>query len=81
MRLPIPEPCRRQNNGTEFVADAFAHRKFIGCADAARPLFDKAGIADSLDEGVIALNAPKDVQGFMENLGKLRMWTREPEVK
>lgn len=65
----------------DFVADAFAHCKFIGYADAAKPLFEKAGIADSLDEGVIALNGAKDVAGFIGSLGKLRIWEREPGVK
>ncbi|MBC8035794.1 MAG: catalase [Rhizobiales bacterium] len=65
----------------DFVADAFAHCKFIGYADAAKPLLEKAGIANSLDEGVIALNATKDVAGFIGSLGKLRIWEREPEVK
>ena len=41
----------------------------------------KAGIADSLDEGVIALESAKDVTAFIEALGKLRVWGREPSVK
>jgi catalase len=65
----------------DFVVDAFAHCKFIGYAKAATPLFAKAGIADSLDEGVVALGGPNDVAGFVEKLGKLRLWSREPSVK
>ncbi len=65
----------------DFVADAFAHCKFIGYTEAAKPLFKKAGIADSLDEGVIALNGPRDVPGFIDTLGKLRIWKREPVVR
>ena len=45
----------------DFVADAFAHCKFIGYVAAVMPLFEKAGIADSLDEGCIALKSSKDV--------------------
>ena len=30
----------------DFVADAFAHCKFIGYVEAAMPLFEKAGIAE-----------------------------------
>ena len=45
------------------------------------PLFEKAGIADALDEGVIALKSSKDVAGFVKTLGKLRLWSREPAVK
>ncbi|PZV33882.1 hypothetical protein, partial [Mesorhizobium kowhaii] len=54
---------------------------FIGYVDAAMPLFEKTGIADSLDGGVIALSGPKDVTGFLTALGALRLWAREPKVK
>ena len=72
----LPEAAAR-----DFVADAFAHCKFIGYVEAARPLFEKAGIAGSLDEGVMGLNAANDVAGFVAALGKLRHWAREPSVK
>ena len=46
----------------DFVADAFAHCKFIGHVKAAMPLFEKAGIAEAdFDEGIIALASAKDV--------------------
>jgi catalase len=44
-------------------------------------LFEKAGIADSLDDGCIQLGSARDVAGFMAELGKLRFWDREPNVK
>ncbi|MGR9393021.1 catalase [Rhizobium leguminosarum] len=65
----------------DFVADAFVHCKFIGYVETALPLMQKAGIADALDEGVIALGAAKDVTAFIKALGKLRVWGREPSVK
>lgn len=65
----------------DFVADAFAHCKFIGYVSAAAPLVAKAGIADALDDGVVALNAKKDIAGFVAMLGELRLWAREPKVK
>jgi catalase len=71
----------QKSTARDFIADAFAHCKFIGYAKAATPLFAKAGIADSLDEGVVALGGPNDVAGFVEKLGKLRLWSREPSVK
>jgi catalase len=65
-----------------FVADAFAHCKFIGYVDAVTPLFEKAGIAEGdMDQGCIALASAKDVAGFVAGLGKLRFWGREPNVK
>lgn len=71
----------KESTARDFVADAFAHCKFIGYVEAATPLFEKAGIAENLDKGVIALSGPKDVAGFLSELGALRLWDREPKVK
>jgi catalase len=71
----------QESTARDFVADAFAHCKFIGYVEAVMPLFEKAGIANSLDEGCIALASPKDIAGFIGALGKLRFWGREPKVK
>ncbi|KRB49213.1 catalase [Rhizobium sp. Root708] len=65
----------------DFVADAFQHCKFIGYDQSALPLLDKAGIASALDEGTVELSEAKDIAGFVEELGKLRVWGREPSVK
>jgi catalase len=70
-----------ESTARDFVADAFAHCKFIAHVDAAMPLFEKAGISDALDEGVVALSAKKDVAAFVALLGDLRLWSREPKVK
>jgi catalase len=71
----------QESSARDFVADAFAHCKFIGYAETALPLFEKAGIATAdLDEGCIALNA-KGARSFVESLAKLRVWEREPHVK
>lgn len=72
----------QESTARDFVADAFAHCKFIGYTEAATALFDKAGIAtDDLDEGFVPLAAAGDVDGFIDSLGKLRVWGREPNVK
>jgi catalase len=71
----------QESTARDFVADAFAHCKFIGYVEAVMPLFEKAGIANSLDEGCIALASPKDIAGFIGTLGKLRFWGREPKAK
>jgi len=71
----------KEATARDFVADAFVHCKFIGYVETALPLMQKAGIADALDEGVIALGAAKDVTAFIQALGKLRVWGREPSVK
>jgi predicted outer membrane protein len=72
----------KESTARDFVADAFAHCKFIGYVEAAAPLFGKAGIGSGeLDEGCIAFAAARDVAGFIGELGKLRVWSREPNVK
>ncbi|NKN13981.1 catalase [Rhizobium laguerreae] len=71
----------KEATARDFVADAFVHCKYIGYVETALPLIQKAGIADSLDEGVMALAAAKDVPAFIKALGKLRVWGREPSVK
>jgi catalase len=71
----------QESTARDFVADAFAHCKFIGYTKSVIPLFDKAGITDSLDDGCIALSSPKEVASFVSALGQLRFWAREPNVK
>jgi catalase len=64
----------------DFVSDAFAHCKFIACTAEAKPLFEKAGVAGDLDDGVFALSGPEDVQSFLKACGKLRYWDRGVKV-
>ncbi|QJW97050.1 catalase [Frigoriglobus tundricola] len=58
----------------DFVADAAAHRKFVGYAAAATALFEKAGVA--LDEGFVPLNKAGDCGPFVTACRKLRFWDR-----
>lgn len=64
----------------DFVADAFAHCKFIAYVEAAWPLMEKAGIGDDLDEGIHMIGSRGDVAAFVQKLGALRFWAREPRV-
>lgn len=59
----------------DFVADAFAHKKFIGYVEAAQPLFEKAGVGD-LDAGCVALSRG-NAKRFIEDLRNLRFWERD----
>ena len=52
--------------GRDFVADAFAHCKFIGYVPGAEPLFVAAGIADRLDAAVLSLEDGVEVGRFVE---------------
>ncbi|WEZ85072.1 catalase C [Rhizobium sp. 32-5/1] len=71
----------KEATARDFVADAFQHCKFIGYAETAMPLLEKAGIAQDLDEGTIPLSRKAGFADFVEKLGKLRVWAREPSVK
>jgi catalase len=62
----------------DFVADAFAHAKFIAYAESARPLLDRAGVQP--DAGCLALGGKDDARGFVEMCRKMRYWDREAEV-
>ncbi|PAP92236.1 catalase [Mesorhizobium wenxiniae] len=65
----------------DFVADAFAHCKFIAFTSGAVPLLRKAGVDPEADEGMIDLGGPNAVAGFIESCRKLRLWSREMAVK
>ena len=69
----------------DFVADAFAHLKFIAYVDAALPLFEKAGIQADLDDGCMNLTASKrsgakSAEAFVAMCRSLRHWVREKVV-
>ena len=64
----------------DFIADAFAHCKFIAYAESSRPLLAKV-VGDQLDDGFINLKSPRDIPKFLAACRKLRFWDREPKVK
>ncbi|HEY0123249.1 MAG TPA: catalase HPII, partial [Rhizobium sp.] len=65
----------------DFVADAFAHCKFIGFTAGALPLLARAGIEPDMDEGLIPLDDAKATLDFVASCRKLRVWAREDAVK
>jgi catalase len=60
----------------DFVADALAHKKFIGYAPGAMPLLMKAGAPEKADEGMIPLQAAADCAAFITRCRQLRFWAR-----
>ncbi|MBC6981713.1 catalase [Caulobacter sp. 17J80-11] len=64
----------------DFATDAFAHCKFIAYSAEVMVLFEKAGLADDIDAGCIALGGPKDAAAFLKACAPLRFWDREPKV-
>jgi catalase len=60
----------------DFIADAFAHRKFIAYVEAALPLLEDVGVANKLDDGFVPLMSGKDCVAFIEACRTLRFWDR-----
>jgi catalase len=63
----------------DFVSDAYAHAKFIGYVETARPLLEKAGVA--MDSGILGLRTATDAKSFLAACRKLRFWEREAKVQ
>lgn len=61
----------------DFVADAYAHMKFIGFVEAATPLLKKAGVNESRDDGFILIDGSRGGSPFIEACRKIRYWARE----
>ncbi len=70
----------KESTARDFIADAFAHMKFIGYTQDAQLLLKKAGIADSLDEACISLAKLADAKRFLQACAALRFWKREASV-
>jgi catalase len=70
------ERLAKEPSARDFVADAFAHMKFIGYVESARPLFEKAGVNDYRDDGVIALEGSEGCAAFIATCRQLRFWAR-----
>ncbi len=61
----------------DFVADAFAHSKFIAHAPAADPLLAAAGVVGKADGGFVPLSSAKAAETFLRACAALRFWDRE----
>lgn len=71
----------KEATARDFVADAFAHCKFIAFTPESVPVLEKAGVAPDADEGLITLGNAAAISGFIESCRKLRLWAREAAVK
>jgi catalase len=71
----------QEASARDFVADAFAHCKFIGYVESALPLFQKAGVPESLDEGFVRITGADGCAKFLATCAQLRFWAREGQVK
>ena len=75
------EKLAKEATVRDFVADAFAHLKFIGFTTAAIPLFERAAIPWDADEGLTVLDDGASISRFVKSCRKLRLWAREMNVK
>jgi catalase len=63
-----------QPTALNFLRDAYAHRKVIGCVAAASALLEKAGIA--ADEGVVDISKGRGIANFITAAMNGRVWSR-----
>ncbi|MFT3880732.1 MAG: catalase-related domain-containing protein [Gemmatales bacterium] len=61
----------------DFIADANAHRKFIGFVNFAMPLLRNVIGKDYLDGGFAELKTGKDCSAFVKQCRALRFWERD----
>jgi catalase len=73
-------PLAGDAHARDFVADALAHRKFIGYVASAMPLLRTAGI-DGPDGGMVELKGRDGVTRFVQACRKLRFFERATERK
>jgi catalase len=79
---PSPEGAgalQSDASAIDWLRDAYGHLKVIGVVDAARPLLERASV--EADDGVIAMQGPKDVAAFVAAARHGRVWDREPRVR
>jgi len=63
----------------DFVADAYAHCKFIGYAGDTAPLFGAAGLTGLMDDGFISLHE-HPAADFISACADLRYWPRQDSI-
>ena len=65
----------------DFVADAFAHLKYIGFTEGASGLMVKAGVDNAADNGLVTLADAAAAMPFIKTCRSLRVWDREKMLK
>ena len=66
----------RKPPAKDFVADAYAHAKFIGCTAGASALLEAVGVSVDADGGVVAISGPGDIGRYFDLCKALRFWER-----
>ncbi len=72
----------RESAARNFIADAYAHLKFIGFTTGAKPLLEQVGVEVNDDQGLVELSNPNEaVDRLFEAAKSLRYWDRDGKVK
>ena len=61
----------------EFLANAYAHYKFVAYNEAALPLFNKTGLPKNLDAGFVNISDGETIKKFLESCKSFRYWKRK----
>ncbi|ADP84467.1 catalase [Pseudofrankia inefficax] len=61
----------------DFLADAYAHCKYIGYTPDAEPILRAAGLGGELDAGFLPLRSGEAVATFLDTIAPLRYWPRQ----
>ena len=64
----------------DFVADAFAHLKFIAHDAESAQLFEAVGLGGKQDEGIVSLTSSAGAKAFLEACAALRVWKRDAKA-
>ncbi len=66
----------KESAARDFVADAFAHMKFVGYTEGAVSVMVHAGVLETRDKGFIAIKGQDDCSTFVAACRQLRFWER-----
>jgi catalase len=66
----------KESAARDFIADAFAHMKFIGYTEGAVTVMMQAGVPETRDQGFIAIKGQDDCSTFVTACRQLRFWER-----
>ncbi len=73
------ESLKQQAAALNFVRDAYAHLKIIGCAMDAKALLDMAGV--KTDDGILEVDSRDGVIAYVEAAKNGRLWARATVIK
>jgi catalase len=73
-------PLLKDAAAIDWIRDAFGHLKVLGYEGPAEQLFEKGGIADDLDDGIIELNTAAGIKRFIGAAKLQRVWDREARL-